>query len=543
MLSRLEASDSYDQADELGPINDALRLSAALSQPWVYAGSDAADYSLDAMARAGRADGSAAPPVPDSSESALTQLESKLIASFETWCTEVYDTFKRFDGVMQTKLRRLESVIKQMDSARNKNAKDPAENFYAHQISGNSRAETVVSQVRDRFAGPFTMFLEKRNFFMAFRAAHGIHRNPSYEASILAFVFIAIICIVFETAVNGFMYGQASDLGLIGGWGVAAGLSIIIFGSSFLAGWVLTLKNGLVQVHQPIEKGSDRMPAPAWRRSIRCPLVGWVGWLILTAMILLLIAFVCVYRDEAATLVPDSGTHPMSESISRVMTLDLLPRADIEGLLLIFVNLAIMLIGMYKGYTHFDRVPNYKSHAEELARAREELRNTIEEAKQDLGLTDQQTRFEERLKVYTNAEIDKLVHRYADGVAALKQLHHSCDVQIARTERDCNDRLMAYRKANAESRPKPYPTPLYFDEPWNPPSEEFSYSPSELPILSKASWIDAVDTAAIMDALEEHRSAAIEMLVQRTRERYSEEISKYVRESDMDRHEVNYKDR
>lgn len=491
--------------------------------------------SSEAMAQEGRADGSAVPPVPDSSQSEPTDTEARLFSAFDGWCVDVYDTFRRFNGVMTSRLLRLRSVAERMDEARDQDPEDRVTNFYSEQIAGAFPGQTIRQQIRDRFEGPFNMFLEKRNLFMAFRAAHGILRSPKYEGSVLAFMLIAIICIVFETAVNGFMYGQASDLGLIGGWGVAAGLSIVIFSSSFIAGWLLTYKNGLVQVVWPPSEEFDRTPMPRWERSVLQRLAVVVGWVLLTAVILVLIAFVCVYRDEAASLDLAAGTHPMAEAISRVASFDLLPRADIEGLLLIFVNLAIMLIGMYKGYTHFDSIPHFKTYAEELARARRELREKIEEAKNELGLSDPQERFGDSLRLYSDSDVENLIHLHNDGVSALTELQRSRDNQIEITVRDCNDRLFAYRNANTEVRPSPYPPPAYFDRRWQPPAA---------PELARdVTPIDGIDTGAIADTLEQHRSAALALLMAEAQKHYSGEISKYVKESEMHQHEVNQKER
>lgn len=532
ILDRLEQEGSASDVNVVQTIDESLQLGAVLAQSWEYAGPNAANYTMDAMKSAGKNDGHAAPPIPDSNQTDPTSLEAKLIASYEDWCSEVYETFKRFNGVMHSRLRRLKSVIQQMKGARERDPDDPASNFYSEQIVASFPTQTFVQEVRDRFEGPFTMFLEKRNLFQAFRTAHGLHRNPKYEASMLAFLFIATICIVVETAVNGFMYGQASEMGLIGGWGVAAGLSIVIFSSSFVAGLVLTHKNGMGQINPPPLDDSDRRPLPTWTRSFVSPLRGWSGWAGLSALILVLIAFVCVYRDEAATFDPSSGIHPMAEAINRVRTLDLLPRADIEGLLLIFVNLAIMIVGMYKGYTHFDTVPHYKSHAEELARARQELEAKIEEAKQELGLSE--TQFDDRLRPYSQTEVDNLVHRHKDGVAALDQLQDSCDVQISNTARECNERLTAYRSANKDARPAPLPPPTYFNQRWEPPPKPR--------LESGVEPVGHIDTSAIADALEQHRSAALKILSRRAQERYSKEISKYVKESEIYRHEVNQKE-
>ncbi len=536
LLTHLEKPEFDRAANPMETLDNAMQLSAALSQSWEYAGDDAADYTMKAMQSAGQSDGRASPPFPDSSQSVPTPLEDRLISSYEGWCRDIYEAFGRLGFVMQGRLQRLKTVIGQMDEARKRDSANTSTNFYSAEITENSPREDNVPNVRDKIEGFYEGFLEKRNLFRTFREAHGLRRNPKYEASILAFLFIATICIVVETAVNGFMYGQASELGLIGGWGVAAGLSIVIFSSSFMAGWILTLKNGMTQLEPPAQDKDDAESRrqPTWTRSFVSPLNGWGGWAVLSVLILMLIAFVCVYRDEAATFDPSTDAHPMAEAIVRLTTLDLLPRADIEGLLLIFVNLAIMIIAMYKGYTHFDTVPHYKAHAEELARARQQFKNAIDIAQADLGIAER--RFENRLQLYAEADLDDLVHRYGDGADALKQLHESRDIQITNTARECNERLRSYRTANESARPGPdvSPPPPYFTEYWKPPPA---------PQLNhKVDPLDEIDTSVIADCLEQHRSAALQILSKRAQDLYIQEISRWVRESEVYRYEINQKE-
>ena len=550
-LAQLEQGEPDQTIDVLETIDNSIALSAALTDTWEYAGPGAANYTMRAMEAAGQNDGLTTPPIPDSDRKAPAEIESDLISAYETWCSDVYDTFRRLNAILQGRLQRLKAAIGQMNDARVRDFNDTGTNFYAAEIDANSPSDANIHNVRDTLGGPLDAFLDKRNLFQTFRTAHGLRRNPKYEASMLAFLFIAIICVVVETAVNGFMYGQASELGLIGGWGVAAGLSIVIFSSSFVAGWILTFKNALRQSTPPHPEDADgsskpdgnsqsegeapsrRRSQPTWKRSFIPTLTGWGGWIALSALILVLIAFVCVYRDEAATFEPSAGTHPMAEAINRLTTLDLLPQADIEGLLLIFVNLAIMVIAMYKGYTHFDTVPDYKAHAEELARARQQFKDTLDQAQHDLRIAD--TNFGDKLRRYTEADLDNLVHRYADGVAALKQLQVSHDIQVENTARECNERLNAYRNANEIARPNDiYPAPAYFKEPWQPPIRP--------PLDHRTETLDDVDTGAIADALEQHRAAALEELNRQATRIYSDEISRYVQESEKYHFEVNQKE-
>lgn len=537
-LEKLKQRESDELPDVLKKIDDSIALNTDLAQTIEYAGPGWASYTVRAMESAGQQDGLAVPPIPSTAQKTPTGIESDLIETYGKFYSDVYDFFNQLNEFMRASLQRLRTKIEQMANAR-RDLTDASGNYYAAEIEALSPSDANIQRVRDLLGTRVNTFLDKRNIFQTFRAAHGLHRNPQYESSVLAFLFIAIICIVVETAVNGFMYGQASELGLIGGWGVAAGLSIVIFSSSFMAGWILTYKNALRQVKATAPEGTDdesqprRRSQPIWKHSSIFTLIAWSGWIVLSALILVLIAFVCVYRDEAATFDPSTGTHPMTEAVSRLATLDLMPRADIEGLLLIFVNLAIMIIAMYKGYTHFDTIPRYRAHAKELAKQRQQFKETIQQAQKDLKIADM--RFEDKLPRYTESDLSNLVHRYADGVAALEQLQKSLDRQTESITEDGNARLNAYRNANESARPNDiHPAPACFKERWKPPTKP--------PLAHRVEPLDDIDTSAIVDTLKQHRAAALKGLIKQATDIYNDEISRYVQESERYHYEVNQKE-
>ena len=257
-----------------------------------------------------------------------------------------------------------------------------------------------------------------------------------------------------------------------------------------------------------------------------------------STVVLMLISFVCVYRDEAALSDALSATHPMTETLRRLPNLELLPRADIEGILLIFVNLAIMLISMYKGYNHFDTVPGYKDHAEQLAKERKRFREAIDEASRSLGITsDQLDRIEQSLHEFTNTEINSVLDWYKQGLTALAQLRESINIQVRKLTEDCNDRLTAYREQNKAHRPAPYPPPPYFEKVWEPPENSTLDNSWNQPLN-----VNDVDSNKLALRLTEHRKATIQMIRDQAHKRYEELIQKYYKESESAQYEINQKE-
>ena len=264
ILNQLEEK-RYD--DRVLPVKEATNLSVAFNQPWIFTGEKAAIVSLELIEEKAKSDAEGVPTIPASSATVPGGIEKEVIDIYSDWHDDVYLCFNRFSALMRERMLGLENDIKQMLSAVDSDQHNPDENYYSnYRQAADAQLEL---QTKDKLDGVMDHFRETKNLFIEFRRAHGLRRNPKYEPSIVAFAMIAIICIVLETAVNGFMYAQASDLGLIGGWGVAAGLSTIIFSMSFVAGWVLTQKNGLLEQHS------------AWKKSAIPLIRGWEGsWLL-----------------------------------------------------------------------------------------------------------------------------------------------------------------------------------------------------------------------------------------------------------------------
>lgn len=247
-------------------------------------------------------------------------------------------------------------------------------------------------------------FIAKRHAYIRFCAEHGIDGTLKYESSLYKFWALVVISVGGETIVNSYMYAQASDLGWVGGTFVAFTLSAFIFGLSFGAGVVLTWKNARLKLsgyraykvsgkRYKIPPASDNTGQkhtlsesednllPYWKQSTILSVAAWTGFLVMGAFVGLLIAVVCIYRDEAVTWDPSSGASIMSETFNRIVEFNLLPTAGIESFIMIGVNLFIMGLGMYKGYYYFSRVPRYKEHLEELEKSRSEFKAFIKSAK------------------------------------------------------------------------------------------------------------------------------------------------------------------
>ena len=536
LLDRLEKEDI--SGDVLGDtVSKALRLSAALAQPWVYApDSDLGrQITTEYLEHQAEVDANRPDTEPPTDAGGPTGAEQVVITAYTDWYTDVVQIFSRFLKEMERRLRALESLIDRLVAAEKANLDKPGENFYQEQIN---RSDLSHKQSTVRLEEQMKTFRSKRNLFLAFRTAHGLLRAPKYEPSNVALTAIALTFIGIETVVNGTFFAAANDLGLIGGWGIAFAMSSIILGVSFVAGVVLTRKNGMVDRH----KGEDQY---AWARSPTLVISGWLGFAFLLFCVLLLVALICVYRDEASLLDPavayaqggpTISELAMTETAQRLGRLELVPRAGIEGVLLIFANLIAVAVGVFKGYYHFDVVPGYRNTAIELAVARRKFRESIEDHAKELGVDNEWLDAQaSQLHAYTSAEVNGMLEAHRNGREALNQLEDSINVQLRRTVDECNQRLRSYRDRNIALRPLPAPAPPHFDEEWNPSSKGVA-----TPSISVRP-LKAVDAEQLVKVLGNHRSAAIELIQGMSRKRYEEDVQKYLVEAERDRLEVNQK--
>lgn len=107
------------------------------------------------------------------------------------------------------------------------------------------------------------------------------------------------------------------------------------------------------------------------------------------------------------------------------------------------------------------------------------------------------------------------------------ELQRSRDSHIEISVRDCHDRLFAYRNASAPARPSPYPPPACLAERREPPA-----APA---LVRMVAPVDGIDPSEVADALEQP--------IAEFQDRYAREVSEFVKESEMHRHDVNRKER
>lgn len=161
-----------------------------------------------------------------------------------------------------------------------------------------------------------------------------LDRTPTYPESVLFHFALVIVAIVVEGVANSYFFGQASDLGLLGGFFTAFLVSVANVAISMLAGVLfLRLLNHVNKI---------------WK------VVGAVGFVVILVFLGVLHLTIAHYR-ELLTRNPDAdilaALQPMFENPFALR--------DMESLLLVAIGVVISAFGIYKGYTIDDRYPGY----------------------------------------------------------------------------------------------------------------------------------------------------------------------------------------
>lgn len=87
--------------------------------------------------------------------------------------------------------------------------------------------EKVVKEMRGQMARPVAEMEDWSKEIRAFKQEHGL-RRPAYEAPHPAMIgVVLLVCVLIETVLNGYLFAQKNELGLLGGAFVAALVAIV----------------------------------------------------------------------------------------------------------------------------------------------------------------------------------------------------------------------------------------------------------------------------------------------------------------------------
>ena len=259
-----------------------------------------------------------------SDDSVLTTEEIKMLAHVNEHIIKLREWFSRGVGAIKDKIN---SIVSDID------VEDSLNRIRETFDSECNKAVTDFLHTRQKIFESSDLALRE---LRAFRIKNALEDRPAVfpESAIYHFALI-FAAMVLESVANSYFFGQASDIGLLGGFTTAFLVSLGNVAFSMLAGFMFLRQINHVSMVRKV--------------------IGVAGFLVILVGLGFLHLATAHYR-ELLTRNPDVDIHgdvlgPLMESPFGLQ--------DMESILLIFIGVVISAIAIWKGYTLDDRYPGY----------------------------------------------------------------------------------------------------------------------------------------------------------------------------------------
>lgn len=270
------------------------------------------------------------------------------------------------------------SIVKAVETIRDrelrifKELQTSNENFLvnAHRIP--SEVMTVAGQATSRFMTAESRILNsleiiKESYIQARKSAQefeeDVGRPPHFGNGWMSYIFLVVIILVLESAMNGYFFGQASEQGWLGGIMIAVGIAVVNIGIATITGkiWCYFNHNNFL-------------------------------WKILVFILIWpLLAGIAAINKLAAHYREETGNADSTESATQAALLNF--RSDplsfeqivsFESWMLISLGLLFAVITVYKAYHISDPYPGYEKVASLADKYAEEYSEMYDEAMEDI---------------------------------------------------------------------------------------------------------------------------------------------------------------
>jgi hypothetical protein len=363
--------------------------------------------------------------LPPSTSNSLDGIEQQIVQLIESeWS---------WQGVVNDLRSYAQRLVGYSIEAEFANLQISANNTLAQLRAAHHRAEAELGPLREQFIG-------LRNGLKDFQRKHRLQRIARTPSRRWTTFGLLSILIAVESVLNGFFFAKGSQFGLVGGIGIAIGISIFNVIFSFMLGlW------------------------PARLINFRNWFVKLLAFLATTAgfcVIVLLHGFAAHYRDAVAAVGEDQG---MTTAIN-ALTSSPWRLADMNSYYLFGLGLLAAISAFYKGCTFDDPYPFYGARSRAVIDAREEYSDehaehfdALAQIKDDTiqKLSDGIT----RIPLFPQQAANIRAQR-----AALVQTFRGYEASVATA---ANQLLSQYRDGNRRKRKTPVPD--YFDRSWRLP--------------------------------------------------------------------------
>lgn len=298
-----------------------------------------------------------------------------------------------------------------------------------------------LASVRPRLVAASERRMRAELDYKYFRAQHRIRDQAHYpESRIMHLAIIAVLALV-EVGVNAFFY--ENEQGLLGGFVVALGVSVMTMAAATGLGSFFRYKN----LANPDKKV--------------------LGWSCLVAFVLWTIycnALFAAFRSHYQTVTDPSDPRLLREAFRyaaadarHVFTLRMQFK-DFMSFILFGLGIVLSSLAFFKGYTLDDRYPGHGQKDRELKTRQGEWDAELELARQKVREVAHVRRSDLQAALH---EFAQLIGRLARQTSDLKHARAFLSTQTQSIQRDLTLALNTYRSANKAVRVTP--APEYFE--------------------------------------------------------------------------------
>jgi hypothetical protein len=406
--------------------------------------------------------------------------ETQLKADAQRYVLNEHGKYKQFEGQKGKVLADMQNDLSVVSA--NCDALLDDESLTETATSGLEHERRTLIELREKV-------LVREAEINAYKQLNGIHEEAVYPSSTVA-PYAWLVPVVFgETLLNTAFYENAN--GLLGGFVVALGVSMLNIGFAFAMGCFFRYKN----LQHPLNK-----------------VTGYVALALAVIVAIYANALFAAFRTEYSLLEDPSDYKQSSEAFMtasaaavKVFVLEL-PATDLTSFLLFFLGLGLSVIAFWKGTGVDDRHPGYGPKARLLREAQDAYEAVVNRVTEKVS---------KELKA-KNEGIAQAKTFLLQAQASLQQVKTAIDVEyrkmqtnLTQVQRDFSHVLNVYRQSNVSVRA--IDPPAYF---------------AQTPDLIEPYAAEPADTLApTVEALEEEISRLKAAYVVRLTEKLKENAS------------------
>jgi len=367
-----------------------------------------------------RASRNAARNLPDSASTTMDSVELEIVAEVGRARRQGLENFEINLDVYNERLARATEARREVG-------------IVAGKAKGDFMSDIV--SLETRLANPEENVQQCYEFLMDFRKKHRLIRAAEERSSTARWVALVMLMLLFESVLNGYLFAQKNELGLLGGAMAAVLISLANVGLSSILGYYSRFIN------------SVKFLSKLWG------LILTLAWIGMVAAFNLAVAH---FRD-AVQIIGDWSV--AANTATETLIEAPLGIASIESWLLIVLGCLISLLAFMKAYYADDPYPRYGKYVRMLIDARMEYTDVLNDA---LGILE--VRRDDAIGELKEADqfVNQELSEAIDAVSGRSTLQSHLGNFLQLCELSVRQLLKQYRDHNRARRESD--APKYFDE-------------------------------------------------------------------------------